>query len=280
MGHEGMGVIAEIGNAVDALNVGDYVVIPDIMESGHYELEPVAGVSPGSGPDFGHEGGCQSEYVRVPHAETNLIPVPLTSNTTNGTIDSSVLIDYLFVSDIFGTGWLSLDFAGFEAGDTVAVFGAGPVGLLAAYSAQLRGASRIYVVDHVQSRLDMAASIGAVPINFRESDPVQQILAHEPNGVRRSVDCVGYESLNADLEIDRSIVVRNMVAVTGFQGGMGQVGAWFAGDNTTGAPLAGTVVGQAHPSFIVSSEINIEQAPEYYSRFNDFLETKVVITFP
>lgn len=59
MGHEGMGVIAEIGNAIDGLHVGDYVVIPDIMESGHYELEPMAGVSPGSGPDFGHEGGCQ-----------------------------------------------------------------------------------------------------------------------------------------------------------------------------------------------------------------------------
>lgn len=91
-----------------------------------------------------------------------------------------------------------MSYSGFEAGDSVAVFGAGPVGLLAAYSAILRGASRVYSVDSVPMRLEKAASIGAVPISLNSSTatPVEQILQHEPNGVTRSVDCVGYEAVD------------------------------------------------------------------------------------
>ncbi|KZL80618.1 alcohol dehydrogenase -like domain-containing protein, partial [Colletotrichum incanum] len=97
-----------------------------------------------------------------------LIPIPLTHETANSTIEH----DYLTVSDIFATGWAGIDYSGFQPGDSVAVFGAGPVGLLSAYSAILRGASKVYVVDHVEERLELAASIGAIPINFAKSDPV------------------------------------------------------------------------------------------------------------
>lgn len=109
-------------------------------------------------------------------------------------------------------------------GDTVAVFGAGPVGLLCAYSAFLRGASRVYVVDHWADRLGLAHSIGAIPIDFTASDPVAQIMALEPLGVARSVDCVGYEAVNRNLARQSSIIFDNMLALTIDRGWYGQCG--------------------------------------------------------
>lgn len=240
-----------------------------------------------------------AEYVRVPFADDSLIPVPVNAST-----NATTAMDYLFVSDIFATGWTVLDFAGFQPGDTVAVFGAGPVGLLAAYSAMLRGASKVYSVDHVQARLDVAESIGAIPINFNQSDPVEQIMALEPNGVTRSVDCVGYEAVNAQGEVELGIVLRNMMNVTSDYGGIGVVGVYLGQETMTMSMTqfwskaltmgSGIVLplqhatelvqliasGRASPSFIVSSTIGIEEVPEYYRRFDQHLETKVVIQFP
>ncbi|KAB2573349.1 putative zinc-type alcohol dehydrogenase-like protein YycR [Lasiodiplodia theobromae] len=190
---------------------------------------------------------------------------------------------------------------------------AGPVGLLAAYSAILRGASKVYSVDRVPIRLERATSIGAIPINFYEADPVEQILAYELQGVIRSVDCVGYEAVNAQGNIEQDIVVRNMIAVTAPQGVMGQVGLWFETNGTEAQPMnnsislplsdffmknlgfrAGVVdpkplarqlvdlisSGRASPHFITTSEISIEEAPEYYARFDQLEEIKVWIRFP
>lgn len=120
--------------------------------------------------------------------------MPLIRETTNRTVEQ----DYLTVSDIFATAWLALAWSGFERGDTVAVFGAGPVGLLVAYSAFIQGASGVYVVDRIAQHLEAAASIGAVPIDFSASDPVAQIMEHEPRGVLRAVDAVGNEAVNAN----------------------------------------------------------------------------------
>jgi threonine dehydrogenase-like Zn-dependent dehydrogenase len=219
-----------------------------------------------------------AEYARIPFADNSLIPVPVNASTSEST-----LIDYLFVSDIFSTAWSGVTWSGFTPGDSVAVFGAGPVGLLAAYSAVIRGASRVYSVDHVQDRLDLAASIGAIPINYRNSSAVDQIMQREPGGVRRSVECVGFEAETAD------------------GGGMGIVGLFndTLNDFSIGTaytkqiainggivlPLQGVASelvplitsGRAHPSFIVSSIIDIEDAPEYYARFSRREETKVVI---
>ncbi|CAD6448083.1 55c085f1-e81c-43ad-b674-7f1ee1a4210d [Sclerotinia trifoliorum] len=254
--------------------------------------------------------GLQAEYARVPWADGNLMEIP-PSNGTN--LDN----DYLLVGDIWGTAWGAIDYSGFQPGDTVAVFGAGPVGLLAAYTAILRGASRVYSVDHVPERLKIAESIGAIPINFNNSDPVEQILRCEPQGVRRSLDCIGFEAIDQQGNPRENEVIMNMVAVTGQQGGIGQIGIFGASNISTGTPLAGTLShtidfpmsdffskglsmrsgpvdieaiapnlielissGRARPSFIVSSEINIEQAPEYFRRFDEHLETKVMIRFP
>lgn len=254
----------------------------------------------------------KAEYARVPFADASLIPIPLTHNTTNSTIEQ----DYLTISDIWSTAWAALGFSHFEPGDTVAVFGAGPVGLLAAYSAVLRGASRVYSVDHVTARLDRAASIGAVLINFVSSDPVAQIMANDPDGVMRSVDCVGMEAMNAQLEIQQNIIVQQMVAVTHQGGGMGVVGVHMAQPNSAGAPRGDTIspnitfpisdffsknlgfqggpvdpklfapalvdliaTNKAHPGFISSAVIGIEDAPEYYERFDRLEEIKVHIQF-
>ncbi|KAJ8070382.1 hypothetical protein OCU04_000760 [Sclerotinia nivalis] len=308
IGHEAIGVISEIGSAVTGFSVGDRVIIPDGVQDGH--IGGQSHLAYGLGSDYGMTDGLQAEYARVPWADGNLMAIP-PSNGTN--LDN----DYLLVGDIWGTAWGAIDYSGFQPGDTVAVFGAGPVGLLAAYTAILRGASRVYSVDHVPERLKIAESIGAIPINFNNSDPVEQILRYEPQGVRRSIDCIGFEAVDQQGNPRENEVIMNMVAVTGQQGGIGQIGIFGASNTSTGTPLAGTLShtidfpmsdffskglsmrsgpvdieavapglielissGRARPSFIVSSEINIEQAPEYFRRFDEHLETKVMIRFP
>jgi threonine dehydrogenase-like Zn-dependent dehydrogenase len=248
------------------------------------------------------------------------MPYP-TVNSTNATQSivnstSTTDADYLMVGDIWGTAWGGLEYAGFETGDTVAVFGCGPVGLLGIYSAFLRGARAVYAVDHVASRLAMAVSLGAIPINFADVDPVQEILRYEPGGVRRSVDYIGFEAINDSLQPQENVVIRNMIAVTGSRGGLGGVGIFSSGQNGTATPLAGTLSGdinfpmadfftkglsmqsgpvpiqdyapqlvdliasgKANPGFIVSSVVSIEDAPEAYARFNEHEEIKVLIKF-
>lgn len=218
------------------------------------------------------------------------------------------------VSDIFATAWAGLDFAGLQPGDSVAVFGAGPVRLLTAYSAILRGASRVYVVDHVAERLAQASEIGAIPVNFLQCDRVADILRQETGGVDRAVDCVGMEALGTDLEIDESIVIKQMVAVTRGGGGIGVVGAYLAQPSSPGArkgdeispniefPItevfnkgltvrAGGVDprlyapallelianGKAQPGFVTTASIKMDQAPEYYEKFHLQTEGKVII---
>ncbi|KAJ4258743.1 hypothetical protein NW762_007830 [Fusarium torreyae] len=315
MGHEGMGYVQEVGDAVNVVSVGDLVVVPSQADVGYLPvLGPASAEGFGLGTTYGDGGGCQSEYVRVPFADDSLIPVPGRSNRTNSTVDD---IDYLFLSDIFPTGWAALDCSNFEPGDTVAVFGAGPVGLLAAYSAVLRGANKVYVIDYVQDRLDLAASIGAIPINFRETNPVEKIMVSEPNGVDRSLDCVGAEAMNNRLERQQNIILNQMVEVTRPRGGIGIVGEHSTvGNDTAGVPLGSTlepiyefpfsqlymkslsirggsvdpklyatqlveliVSGKARPSFIISALINMEEVPRYYERFDKREEVKVVIRF-
>ncbi|KAI1773534.1 GroES-like protein [Hypoxylon cercidicola] len=295
VGHEAIGYIEEIGDAVEYLNVGDYVVVPFLMDNGHYQFGPESG-----GASDGRIG-MQAEYARIPYADHTMIPVPL-----NASSDKSTVYDYLFMSDIFATGWTALDFAGLETGDTVAIFGAGPVGQMAVDLAMLRGASKVYSIDRVQNRLDMAASNGAIPINFADSDPVEQILALEPGGVTRVVDAVGFEAVDAEGNVDSSIVLRNAQRLVAPLGGIGVIGVyglnqnqteafninqlWFNGFSVRGGvaqplrlanEMANLIAtGRAHPSFVVSASIGIEDAPEYYGRFDRKEETKVVIDFP
>ncbi|KAF2656109.1 alcohol dehydrogenase [Lophiostoma macrostomum CBS 122681] len=313
MGHEALGVVESIGEAVQSVKVGDYVVVPAIPNDGKLTLLPSGPLAEifGFGPDVGTSDGCQAEYVRCPFADDSLIPIPKPKN-------ASQEHDYLFLSDIWPTGWTGLDFSGFQAGDSVAVWGAGPVGLLCAYSAFLRGATKVYVVDHLQNRLDKGKAIGAIPINFTHTNAAEQILKLEPNGVNRCIDCVGEECLNSNLKPQQNAVINDMVRAVRTGGGLGIIGVYSAQSPAPGRPLAaeikptlefpmtefwsknlsmgsGTVdpppqltesllqliqSGRVRPSFVVSSILELDEAPRGYERFEKGLETKVVFKFP
>ena len=104
------------------------------------------------------------------------------------------------------------------------------MGLLCAYSAKLRGAVRVYSVDHVPERLARAKSIGAIPINFAHGDPVAQILKFEPNGVDRTCDCVGFECINADGDNVENLLITQAINVTRSGGGIGLIGVYTTTD--------------------------------------------------
>ncbi|TLD18516.1 hypothetical protein PspLS_10296 [Pyricularia sp. CBS 133598] len=305
-GHEAMGVVHKIGPAVDTFKVGDRVVLafPD-----DHPIRTENSTFPNDIDFFfDPEFGLQTEYARVPFADSSLIPIP------NRLPDK----EWLFLGDIFTTGWMALNAAGFEAGDSVAVFGAGPVGLMAAYSACIRGASRIYVVDHIQERLDKAREIGpgVIPIDFTKPDQKasEQILALDKGGVNRSVDCVGQECLNRELKIQQDYVMRECIAVTAAGGGVGVAGVhvtlppapgrpnigqispeilfampefWLRGlklgsvlgDPAKMAPTLSRLVdsGRARPGFIVDqAPFDLDDAPELYRRFNEQKIIKVL----
>lgn len=164
-----------------------------------------------------------AEYVRVPFADNSLIKIP----NTPGVDDR----DYLLLSDIWPTAWKCLDLSGFP----VAVFGAGPSGLLCAYSALLRGASIVYSIDCILSRLYAAKSIGAIPVNFTEGDPAAQILAMRPSNVHRACDCVGaVPALNAKLQHQPDYILNQTVAMASVGGGLGVIGGYTAQPDTMG----------------------------------------------
>ncbi|KAI1138129.1 putative alcohol dehydrogenase [Hypoxylon sp. FL0543] len=315
VGHEAIGVVVEVGLATESVKVGDRVIVMFSPDPGHFVTEPpplpVMYTAYGFGKDFGNLGGCQAEYVRVPFADDSLVKIP------NNPLDD---LNYLFLSDVFVTGWQCVDFSGFKAGDKVAVFGAGAVGLLCAYSALLRGASRVYVIDHVRSRLDKARSIGAIPIDFAaygKGGAAAQILELEPEGVQRVCDCIGYECLNADLQPQENYVITEAINMAAVGGGIGLVGVYINVPVSKGTPRADLIPpnidfpisnffeknlsikggladviglnptvlelvnsGRAKPGFVVTSEVGIEEVPEAYRRFDEKLEEKVVIRFP
>src|SRR5699024_3945124 len=126
---------------------------------------------PGAGGAYGYVGmgpytGGQAEYLRVPFADYNCVPLPAGQQHES---------DFALLADIFPTGYHSTELAGVRPGDTVAVYGAGPVGLMAAYSAMLKGASRVFAVDKVPNRLSLARQIGVEPIDYTQGPPAQQI---------------------------------------------------------------------------------------------------------
>lgn len=317
-GHENMGIIEEIGTGVTLLKKGDRIVLPFNVADGRCRnceegnTAFCTGVNPGfAGGAYGYVAmgpyqGGQAQYMKVPFADFNALKLP------PGTENEA---DFALLADIFPTGWHGLNLARFQAGDTVAVFGAGPVGLMAAYSAVLRGASKVYVVDQVKARLDQAKKIGAIPINFRDSDPVEQIIKDNDGMVDRAVDAVGYQAVDDGGEKEKpNVVLDQLIMVTRPTGGLGIPGLYVPAD--PGAPdeqsgkgqillsfgklfekglTLGTgqcntkkynrylrdliISGRAKPSFVVSHECGLEDAPEAYDKFDRRVEgyTKVLL---
>jgi glutathione-independent formaldehyde dehydrogenase len=213
IGHEPLGVVEEVGSAVSGIARGDRVVVPThiccgfcaMCVDGHSSVclttNPGAAGAAYGYPNKGGYQGAQAELLRVPFADANCLKLP-------GEPGDQWEDDFVLLADAFTTGYHAAAIIDVGPGDTVAIFGAGAVGLLAAYAARLRGAARIYVIDAIPERLEKAGELGAIPINFMRSDPVEEVrrgqsklrsgsaFRHETplNGVTCAIDAIGFQA--------------------------------------------------------------------------------------
>ncbi len=324
-GHENMGLIQEVGPAVRTLKKGDRVVMPFNVACGFCKncQRGFTGfcntVNPGfAGGAYGYVAmgpwvGGQAEYLQVPFADFNCLPLPA------GTEWES---DFAMLADIFPTGYHGAELADVSPGESVAVFGAGPVGLMAAYSCMIRGAAEVYVIDHVKERLDKAAEIGGIPIDFDKGDPVQQIKdRRDGQGVDKGIDAVGYQAANAgssaaggEQDEAPNIVLNQIIDVVNPTGALGIPGLYVPTDpggvdegskrgalsinfgrlfekglrlgtgqcnvKKYNAYLRDMIIsGRATPSFVVSHSVSLDEAPGAYKKFDQRVDgyTKVIL---
>lgn len=206
LGHEGVGIIEELGPDVRNLQIGDRVVIPSTIacgncaycRCGYYAQCDVAnpngkeaGTAFFGGPESsGPFQGLQAERARIPYANIGLVKLP-----TEISDDQAILL-----SDIFPTGYFGAEMAEIHDGDTVAVFGCGPVGQFAIASAKLFGAARVFAIDQYEDRLQMARHQGAETIDFNREGPIETLRRLTAGiGVDRAIDAVGVDAEHAFL---------------------------------------------------------------------------------
>jgi threonine dehydrogenase-like Zn-dependent dehydrogenase len=317
LGHEFMGIVEEVGSGVTKLRPGDRVVVPFVIACGdcffcerdQFSACETTNTGPGtavnkktlrSGAGLfgfthlngGYPGG-QAEFVRVPMGNTGPLKIP----------DALTDAQVLFLSDILPTGYQAVINAEVGPGSTVAIFGAGPVGLMAAACARMLGAERIFMVDHHPYRLKFAVEqYGVEPINFdKQDDPAQAIIeATQFRGVDASIDAVGFEAkgstvetvlTNLKIEGSSGAVLRQAIAATR-RGGIVSVPGVYAGfihgflfgdafDKGLTFRMGQTHVqkhmpellelignGQLRPDVIISHQLNLEQAVQGYEMFD------------
>ncbi|WP_085597718.1 MULTISPECIES: zinc-dependent alcohol dehydrogenase [unclassified Pseudomonas] len=201
LGHEAVGIVEQLGTDVRNLQVGDRVVVPSTIacgncsycRAGYYaqcdDVNPhgkEAGTAFYGGPEItGPFHGLQAEKARIPFAHIGLVKLPDQISD-----DQAILL-----SDIFPTGYFGARLAEVSDGDTVAVFGCGPVGQFAIASARLLGAARVFAIDHHPDRLQMARRQGAETIDFDQEDPVATLKRLTAGiGVDRAIDAVGVDA--------------------------------------------------------------------------------------
>ncbi|MET1051029.1 MAG: glutathione-independent formaldehyde dehydrogenase [Mycetocola sp.] len=310
-GHENLGQVIEIGDAVDKVRVGDYVVIPFNVACGHCKncergytnycltAQPNrewAGAAYGFA-DMGPWAGGQAELLRVPWGDFNCLRLGEDAEERQN--------DYVMLADIFPTGYHATELAGVQPGDQTVIYGAGPVGCMAAYSAILKGASRVMVVDRHPDRLKKVEEIGAIPIDDSAVDPVEAVNEMTMGlGADNGCECVGYQAHDPDGVEHPNETLNRLVRSVRFTGGIGVVGVfvpqdpggpddlakngqvvfdfgefWFRGQTmgTGQCPvkrynrrLRDLIAGEkAKPSWIVSHELTLEDAPDAYEHFDD-----------
>ncbi|HLW25350.1 MAG TPA: glutathione-independent formaldehyde dehydrogenase [Steroidobacteraceae bacterium] len=319
VGHETLGRIVECGPAVRTLRKGDVVCVPFNVSCGFCKncergytgfcltMNPGnAGAAYGYA-DMGPYDGGQAEYLRVPHADFNCLKLPEDAEEKQN--------DYVMLSDIFPTGYHATELAQMRAGDSVVVYGCGPVGLMAAYSAQLKGASRVFVVDRHPDRLELARQIGAIPIDDRKAPGSEQVLElTHGEGVDCGCECVGYQAHDpAGREVPNA-TLNDLVKAVRATGALGVVGVFVPEDpgskdklekhgqiafdfgafwgkglrlgtgqanvKAYNRPLCNLIhQGRARPSFIISHELPLAEAPHAYEQFDARVDgwTKVVL---
>lgn len=321
LGHEFMGEVVELGSGVTNLEVGQRVVVPFLIACGNCYFcgkqqysacdnsnpaekadwsevaygYPMTGAFGYSHLTGGYSGG-QAEYVRVPFADVGPIVVP------DGIDDDRVL----FLSDILPTGWMAAENCMIEPGDTVAVWGCGPVGLFAIQSAFLMGAERVIAIDHYPRRLELAKLLGAEIVNFEEVE-VREALLEMTGGIGPDacIDAVGMEShgfaldnivdqlkVSVKLGTDRPHALRQVimacrkggrVSIPGVYGGMADkfpLGALMEKGLTvktgqthvqryTDELLKRVLDGEIDTTFLISHRLSLEDAAHGYKLFKD-----------
>lgn len=320
-GHENLGEVIEVGDGVDKVQVGDRVVLPFNVACGHCKncereltnyclaAQPVkewAGAAYGFA-DMGPWAGGQAELLRVPWGDFNCLRLGEDS------VDKET--DYVMLADIFPTGYHATELAGVIPGDSVVIYGAGPVGLMAALSATIKGASKVMVVDRHPDRLRLAEEIGAIAIDDSKVDPVEFVMEQTMGlGADRGCECVGYQAHDPQGTEDPSMTLNSLVKAVRFTGGIGAVGVfvpqdpggvddmakrgevafdyglhWFKGQTlgTGQCPVKKynrrlrdlIAADKAKPSWIVSHELSLDEGPDAYQHFDsrDDGWTKVVL---
>jgi threonine dehydrogenase-like Zn-dependent dehydrogenase len=332
VGHEFMGEVVEVGPGIarEKLKVGDRVVVPFTIACGkcffceqqlwsscdnsnpnYWIAEKLMGSSPSGLFGYSHMtggyAGGQAQFARVPFADVGPMKVP------DGIPDEKLL----FLTDIFPTGYMGAENCNIREGDTVAIWGAGPVGQFAIRSAFMLGAERVIVIDRFEYRLQMARDGGAETINYEQVDSVVETLKDMTAGIGPDscMDAVGMEA-HADsamyyvdrakqalmIETERPLALREAiyacrkggtVSVPGVYGGfadMVPLGAFMNKGLTmkTGQthmmrymqPLLERIQrDEIDPSFVISHRVPIDKAPEMYKVFRDKQDhcTKVVL---
>src|ERR1700761_4002248 len=320
LGHETMGEVVEVGRGVTNLKPGDRVVVPFTIAcgtcffcqrgyfSGCERSNPNAekaaklwGHSPAGLFGYSHllggYPGGQAEYLRVPFADVGPIKIP------DGLSDEQVLL----LSDIFPTGYMGAEFCDIKGGETIAVFGCGPVAQFAIRSAFLLGAERVIAIDTVPERLNLAADAGAITLDFMQDDVyerIQELTAGR--GADACIDAVGTEphtSASFDSMLDRAKVAtflgtdsphvlrqaihstRNfgVVSIIGVYGGVvDKISMGSAINRGLTFRMAQTPVqhylpkllkliedGRIDPSFVVTHKVPLAKGPEMYRTFRD-----------
>lgn len=331
LGHEFMGIVEEVGSDVKKLKRGDRVVVPFTIACGSClfckktlwslcdNTNPNAQVAEtmygytgsalfGFSHIYGGYAGGQAQYARVPFADVGPIKIE------NDLPDEKVL----FLSDIFPTGYMGAENANIEPGDTVAIWGCGPVGLFAIASAFMLGAEKVIAIDRFPERLELARGLGATTIDYSQDDViVVEALRDLTGGIGPDccIDAVGMEAHSATaigvydkvkqalmLETDRPFVLRQALqairkggtlSIPGVYGGVldkVNFGAAFGKGIHMNMgqthmhrylkPLLERVEkGEIDPRFLISDRIGIQQAPEYYKKWQAKADgiTKIVI---
>jgi threonine dehydrogenase-like Zn-dependent dehydrogenase len=321
LGHEPMGIVVDTGSAVTKLRKGDRVVVPFVIACGHcfFCTKQLYSCCDTTNPDaekasklmghapaglFGYShllggyAGGQAEYLRVPHADVG--PIKIESDLSDEKV--------LFLSDIFPTGFMAAENADIEPGDTVAVWGCGPVAQMAIQSCWMLGAGRVIAIDRVPERLEMARTHGkAETINFDQENVYEQLNAMtEGRGPDRCIDAVGVEAHGAGavdavldnvktavkLGTDRAHVLREAIMCCRKGGTISVPGVYvglidklpFGAVMNKGLTIK---TGQTHvqrytkpllkkieggeidPSFIITHRLPLEEAPAAYKTFRD-----------
>jgi threonine dehydrogenase-like Zn-dependent dehydrogenase len=320
MGHEFMGEVVDVGRDNHKLKIGDRVVVPftifcgecDQCRRGNFSVcersnrnrdkadkvfgHTTAGLFGYSHLTGGYPGG-QAEFVRVPMADTTHVKIPA------GLTDEQVL----FLGDIFPTGWQAAANCDIQPEDTVAIWGAGPVGQMTIRSAVLLGARQVIAIDRVPERLAMAQAGGAITINFDEESVLKRLKElTRGKGPEKCIDAVGMESHATRsfdaiydrvkqavmLETDRPHVLREMIyvcrpagtlSVPGVYGGlidkipfgasMNKGLTWKMGqthvNRWTDDLLRRIQEGQIDPSFVITHTVPLQDGPGMYKTFRD-----------